>query len=194
MGERTPALIELIPFTEADIDRLIGWIPSLESLLVWTASSFGYPLTHEHLQGHLRDSAARGDRLIFKAVDADSREAVGHIELGALDPRNRSLRIGRVLLAPAVRGRGLGAAMMRTALARAFGEQRAHRVELGVFDVNPRAIRCYERVGFRREGVRRDSFKVPEEMGGYWSEITMSVLAPEWEAPPTPPRSTSPQG
>jgi hypothetical protein len=30
-----------------------------------------------------------------------------------------------------------------------------------------------------REGVRRDSFKVPE---GYWSEITMSILAPAWEA------------
>jgi RimJ/RimL family protein N-acetyltransferase len=184
-------LIELIPFTEADIDRLIGWIPSLEALLVWTASSFGYPLTREHLQGHLRDSAARGDRLIYKAVDAERHEAAGHIELGALDPRNRSLRIGRVLLDPAVRGRGLGAEMMRAALTRAFGEHQAHRVELGVFDVNPRAIRCYEGVGFRREGVRRDSFRVPEALGGkYWSEITMSILAPEWAAPETPQQGT----
>jgi hypothetical protein len=32
-----------------------------------------------------------------------------------------------------------------------------------------------------REGVRRESFKGPEELGGgYWSEVTMSVLAPEW--------------
>ncbi|MEO6194178.1 MAG: GNAT family protein [Thermoanaerobaculia bacterium] len=176
-------MVELIPFTEADIDRLIGWVPSLEALLVWTASSFGYPLTREHVQGHLRDSVARGDRLIYKAVDADSLETVGHIELGALDPCNRSLRIGRVLLDPAVRGRGLGAEMMRAALTRAFEEHRVHRVELGVFDVNPRAIRCYERVGFRREGVRRDSFKAPEALGGgYWSEVTMSILDSEWEA------------
>jgi RimJ/RimL family protein N-acetyltransferase len=179
MEGRKRILIELIPFTEADIDRLIGWIPSLESLLLWTASSFGYPLTREHLQGHLRDSAARGDRLIYKAVDVDRREAVGHIELGALDPRNRSLRIGRVLLDPAARGRGLGGEMMRAALTRSFDEHRAHRVELGVFDVNPRAIACYERVGFRREGMRRDSFKAPE---GYWSEITMSILDSEWAA------------
>jgi RimJ/RimL family protein N-acetyltransferase len=169
MEGRKRILIELIPFTEADIDRL----------LLWTASSFGYPLTREHLQGHLRDSAARGDRLIYKAVDVDRREAVGHIELGALDPRNRSLRIGRVLLDPAARGRGLGGEMMRAALTRSFDEHRAHRVELGVFDVNPRAIACYERVGFRREGMRRDSFKAPE---GYWSEITMSILDSEWAA------------
>jgi RimJ/RimL family protein N-acetyltransferase len=178
-------MIELIPFTAADIDRLIGWIPSLETLLWWTSASFGYPLTREHLQGHLRDSAERGDRLIYKAVDPERGEAFGHIELGALDPRNRSLRIGRVLIDPAVRGRGLGAEMMRAALTRAFDEHRVHRAELVVFDVNTRAIRCYEQVGFRREGVRRDSFKAPGEPGmpeKYWSEISMSILAPEWEA------------
>lgn len=176
-------MIELIPFTEADVDRLIGWIRSPEELLLWTASSFGYPLTREHLQQHLHDSAERGDRLIFKAVDSATGEAIGHVELGGIDPRHRSLRIGRVLLAPAARGRGLGAGMMRAALAHAFDVLRVHRVELGVFDVNPRAIACYERVGFRREGMRRESFRVPDALGGrYWSEIVMSVLAAEWEA------------
>ena len=172
-------MIELIPFTEADIDPLLGWIRSHEDLLLWTASSFGYPLPREHIRQHLRDRATRGDRLIFKAVDSESGEAVGHIELGALDRHNQSLRIGRVLLAPAVRGRGLGGAMMRAALAYAFDVLHVHRAELGVFDVNPRAVACYERVGFRREGVRRESFKAPD---GWWSEIVMSVLASEWEA------------
>ena len=176
-------MIELIPFTEADIDRLRGWIRSPEELLLWTASSFGYPLTREHIQQHLRDSAAGGDRLIFKTVDSASGETIGHVELGRLDSRNRSARIGRVLLAPHARGRGLAEAMMRAALAYAFDVLQVHRAELGVFDVNPRAIALYERVGFRREGVRRESFAVPEELGGgYWSDITMSVLAAEWEA------------
>jgi RimJ/RimL family protein N-acetyltransferase len=176
-------VIELIPFTEADIEPLLGWIRSQEELLLWTASSFGYPLTREHITQHMWDCAARGDRLIFKVVDAEHGEAVGYVELGALDSRNRSARVGRVLLAPAARGRGLGVAMMRAALAYAFDKLHVHRAELGVFDVNPRAIACYERAGFRREGVRRESFAVPEELGGgYWSEITMSVLASEWEA------------
>jgi hypothetical protein len=41
------------------IDRLIGWIPSLEALQLWAASSFDYPLTLGHLEGHLRESAER---------------------------------------------------------------------------------------------------------------------------------------
>jgi RimJ/RimL family protein N-acetyltransferase len=155
--------LALIPFTDADVDLLLVWITSYEELLFWTASSFGYPLTRAHIAQHLRDCAARGDRLVFKAVDSGSGEAVGYVELGALDPRNRSARIGRVLIAPAARGRGLGSAMMRAALAYAFDVLQVHRAELGVFDVNPRALALYERVGFRREGVRRESFKVPKE-------------------------------
>src|SRR5215207_3938404 len=106
--------IRLIPFTSSDIDRLLGWIRSPEELMLWTASSFGFPLTREHIEGHLRDSA---ERRIFKAVKEEREEAVGHIELGAIDPRNRSLRIGRVLVDPDRRGQGLGVAMMRAALA-----------------------------------------------------------------------------
>lgn len=172
-------MIELIPFTEDDIDRVIPWITSHEDLLFWTAHSFGYPLRREHLQQHMRDCAAAGDRLIFKAVDSDSGEAVGYIELGAIDRDNQALRIGRVLLSPASRGRGFGVEMMRAALRKSFDEMGMHRVTLYVLNVNPKAIACYERVGFRHEGVGREAFKVAD---GYWDILTMSILAPEWEA------------
>lgn len=170
-------MIRLEPFTPVDIDRLLGWIRSPEELMLWTASSFGFPLTREHIESHLRDSAERGDRQIFKGMEQRSGEIVGHIELGAIDPRNHSVRIGRVLVDPTRRGQGLGDAMMRAALDLAFRELGAHRVELGVFDVNPAAIACYERVGFRHDGVRRDSFLVSAEPPRYWSEVVMSVLA-----------------
>jgi RimJ/RimL family protein N-acetyltransferase len=173
-------MIDLVPFTESDIDRVISWIPSVEALEIWTAYSFGFPLTREHLLQHIKDCAERGDRLIYKAIDSESGQVFGHIELGHLDTRNRFVRIGRVLIDPAVRGRGLGEAMVREAVAMAFEQHNAHRVELGVFDVNPRAIACYERVGFQREGMRRESFKT--SAGGYWSEITMSILEEEWDA------------
>jgi RimJ/RimL family protein N-acetyltransferase len=170
-------MIDLLPFTEEDIDRVIGWILSEDALMRWTASSFAFPLTREPLRRHLRESNERGDRLIFKAVDKESGAVCGHIELGAIDQRNRSARIGRVLLDPAVRGRGLGVEMMRRAVAIAVDQLGMHRVELGVFDINPRAVACYERAGFRKDGVKRDSFLGTG--GEYWSEIIMSVLSSE---------------
>lgn len=51
-----------------------------------------------------------------------------------------------------------------------------HRVELSVFDFNHAALSCYERVGFRREGVRREMFRAGDR---YWSEVVMSILSRE---------------
>src|SRR5947209_19623804 len=105
-------MIDLVPFTPTDVDRLIGWSPSIEALQLWTASSFDFPLTRERLEGHLRDSAQRGDRLIYKAVTPEDGRIVGHVELGAIDDDHRSLRSGRGLRAPAVRWPGLGTAFV----------------------------------------------------------------------------------
>ena len=52
-----------------------------------------------------------------------------------------------------LRGRGIGKALLRAALARAFG-QGLKRVELEVFRSNALAIQLYEAHGFLREGVK----------------------------------------
>lgn len=39
------------------------------------------------------------------------------------------------------------------------------------------AIRCYETLGFRREGLLRDTRRVG---GKYWSTLVMSLLDDEW--------------
>ena len=176
-------MIDLVPFTEQDIDRLVSWIETPEELFLWTANGFSFPLTREAVQKLMREHTERGDRLFFKAVEAESGEVVGHLEFGALDRHNRSLRIGRVLVAPAFRGRGVATGMMRAALAFAFGDFGAHRVELGVFDTNTRARACYERVGFQVEGTRREAHLAPGgDRDRFWSEHTMSILDREWEA------------
>jgi RimJ/RimL family protein N-acetyltransferase len=53
-----------------------------------------------------------------------------------------------------------------------------HRVSLRVDADNPRAIRCYEKVGFRLDGTLRDN--VFRE-GHYIDQHVMSILQPEYE-------------
>jgi RimJ/RimL family protein N-acetyltransferase len=43
---------------------------------------------------------------------------------------------------------------------------------------NPAAIRSYEKVGFRREGVLRQDFK---NQDGFVDVCLMSILKEEWE-------------
>lgn len=66
-----------------------------------------------------------------------------------------------------------------TILRFAFFELNLHRVELEVFDFNPRVIRCYEKAGFRHEGTRRQRLF---HDGRYRDAHWMAILRHEFQA------------
>jgi RimJ/RimL family protein N-acetyltransferase len=74
-------------------------------------------------------------------------------------------------------GKGYGTDAMRIALCYAFTELNLWRVSLGVFDYNPRAIRSYEKVGFRHEGRVRQYLN---HEGRRWDILYMGILQEEW--------------
>lgn len=74
-------------------------------------------------------------------------------------------------------GKGYGTDAMRLILRFAFMELNLHRVTLDVFEYNPRAIRSYEKAGFRHEGRRRQCLL---RNGRRWDEIEMGILREEW--------------
>lgn len=124
--------------------------------------------------------ATRGDqvdRLDLMVVENATGAVIGEVVLNEWDPAAGSANF-RTLIGTAGRGRGLGTEAARLILGHGFEHVGLHRVELGVFAFNPRAIRVYEKVGFVREGVRRDAFAFD---GEYVDEIIMAILAPEWE-------------
>lgn len=75
-------------------------------------------------------------------------------------------------------GRGYGTEAMRLVLQFAFQELNLHRVSLGVFAYNERAIRSYEKAGFRIEGRLRQGI---HRVNQRWDEVVMGILRSEWE-------------
>lgn len=75
-------------------------------------------------------------------------------------------------------GKGYGTDAVRLILRLAFTELNLHRVSLTVFDYNQRAIRSYEKAGFRPEGRQRGFLK---REGRRWDLIYMGILRNEWE-------------
>ena len=73
---------------------------------------------------------------------------------------------GYIVLAPEVRGRGVGQQMVSMAVTYAVELLGMKRVTLKVFDCNPGAKHCYEKVGFREEEYRKEDFPYREEMWG----------------------------
>lgn len=171
--------IALEPFAEHDIDRLIGWIGSPALLMQWTGSAFTYPLTRVQLQLHLvRAGDAATPARIYRVIDTESRACIGHGELANIDRRNCSATAARILVGPAgLRGRGIGQEIMRCLLNIGFGELGLHRIGLNVFEYNSSAIRCYEKVGFRREGLLREARRTDDT---FQSVVVMGILDREW--------------
>ena len=74
-------------------------------------------------------------------------------------------------------GKGYGTDAMRLALQYAFLELSAQRVSLGLFAYNVRALKSYEKAGFRLEGrTRQDVLHEGKRTDTLW----MGVLRDEW--------------
>jgi ribosomal-protein-alanine N-acetyltransferase len=67
-----------------------------------------------------------------------------------------------VAVDPAVRGRGIGRALLADAL-RGLGERGARRAYLEVRESNTVALRLYQSMGFRPVGRRRGYYRQPTE-------------------------------
>jgi RimJ/RimL family protein N-acetyltransferase len=76
-------------------------------------------------------------------------------------------------------GKGYGTDATRALLRYAFEEANLHRIELEVFAFNPRAIRVYEKCGFKLEGVRKQALY---REGEWHDEHIMAILRDEWLA------------
>ncbi|GGC98718.1 aminoglycoside N(6')-acetyltransferase [Thalassobacillus devorans] len=174
-------MIELQYFTQDDFDQLIRWVDSEKFLIQWAGPSFSYPLDKSQLNDYLGGANDdHADKLIYKVVHTKTGTVVGHISLARIDRENRSARIGRVLVGDqSYRGQGICRQMIERIVRIAFEDIELHRVSLGVFDFNDSAISCYQKAGFKKEGLLRDYRKVGDE---YWSLWEMSLLEHEWSA------------
>jgi RimJ/RimL family protein N-acetyltransferase len=120
-------------------------------------------------EAYLKDNTSR----IFAIVDADDGVTIGNVGLHGLDWKNRSATLGIVIADKEYWGRGYGSDAITTLLDFAFGEMNLHRIELSVYEFNQRAMRCYEKCGFRHEGRAREAFY---RGGRYHDTFLMAIL------------------
>ena len=173
------AMIELKYFERSDFKQLINWVDSPEFLLQWSGPMFDYPLNENQLEKYIENANySNAETFVYKVVDREVGLVIGHISLGRIDRKNKSARVGKVLIGDKnQRGNGIGLQMIKEILKIAFEDLHLHRVSLGVFDFNISAITCYEKAGFVKEGLHRDVSKIDSE---YWSLWEMSILENEW--------------
>jgi RimJ/RimL family protein N-acetyltransferase len=102
---------------------------------------------------------------------------IGELSLDVVTWPGRDAFVGLGIGESEYWGKGYGTDVMNVLLRFAFTEVNLRRVTLSVFEYNPRAIRSYEKAGFRHEGRTR---KVLNKEGKRWDILYMGILREEW--------------
>jgi RimJ/RimL family protein N-acetyltransferase len=171
--------IELHQFSRNDFKELISWIRTPEELFIWSATTFTFPLDEYQLEMHFQEAQTSKPRLMYTAVDGQTNEHVGHIELTRIDQKNKKISIAYVLIDPAKRGLGYGNALMQIILRECFERMEMSKVDLFVFEFNPVAIHCYQKAGFEIEEVIGDRIKFE---GDFVTLYLMGLSDKKWAA------------
>ncbi|MEE4563069.1 GNAT family protein [Paenibacillus polymyxa] len=141
--------------------------------LTGTQRSFTKEQIARYIEAKGQDSSSL---LLLIALQEDDR-VIGDIALQDMDSLNHSANIRIAINEHGDQGKGYGTEALVLMLGYGFGICNLHRIELNVFDFNEQAIRCYEKVGFQREGVQRDALFYNYE---YHDSILMSMLQHEY--------------
>ena len=165
--------VTIRPVTEADTDRIIAWrnAPSVMAHFIYRT-----PLTRKAHLNWLHNRVETGEVAQFVIYDGET--AVGSVYLRDIDRNNRKCEYGIFIGDEDCRGKGIGTAAAKLALAHAFEELGLNRVYLRVFADNLGAIKSYEKAGFRYEGTFRQDVMID----GVGEDIVfMAILREDWE-------------
>ena len=106
-------------------------------------------------------------------------EHIGGAGFHAIDKRNQLAECGIMIGNKKYWDRGYGTDALLTLLRYGFETLNFNRISLCVMAFNARAIHVYEKIGFLREGTRRE---VHFYQGKYWDMHFYSILRREWAA------------
>lgn len=107
------------------------------------------------------------------------QRSIGTVFLRGVDKVNGSGVVGIFIGDRRYLGKGYGTDALNALVDFGFGELRLERIELEVFDYNLRAIRSYEKAGFRTDALlRRARF----HRGSFHDVHLMSILRDDWLA------------
>ena len=163
--------MKLRAYKKEDAALICRWIRTEEELYRWSADRYNkFPLSEKDIEINYLPQLEGGRFFPITAID-DNGIVIGHFIIRyPRDDDNSTLRFGFVIVDPRLRGKGYGKEMLRLGIKYVKDNFTVKKIDLGVFENNESARKCYESVGFK-ECSRRE-FEMPI---GTWTCIDMEM-------------------
>ncbi|MDP1719250.1 MAG: GNAT family protein [bacterium] len=161
----------LRPIRLSDAPRFVKWLRDPEVNKFTTRKSI---LLKEEVRW-IKSLKKKKDEVVF-SVDVLGGPHIGSVSLG-VDWGDRNALFGILIGDKEYWDKGLGSEATKLILDHAFKKLKMHKVSLGVFDYNKRAIKVYNRLGFKLEGASRDDIFYKNK---FHDRLQMGILEKEW--------------
>ncbi len=115
----------------------------------------------------------------FAIVRLEDDQLMGNCSIHGLDLSRHTAEVGLFIGDEENRNKGYGQDVLNILLDYGFNYLNLNNIMLKVFSFNERAIRCYEKVGFKEIGRRRQSYYLRCK---YYDDVYMDILREEYFA------------
>jgi methionyl-tRNA formyltransferase/RimJ/RimL family protein N-acetyltransferase len=162
--------VRLRPMRKEDSAHLYEWINSRDPVVLNAPYRPISDMEHEVWVETMINK--RSDLVIFIIEDLVTDRAIGSCQLFNINSIHRSAELQIRIGLDAYQGKGLGTEAVRLLCQFGFLDLNLHRIYLHVFSSNKRAIRSYEKCGFEREGILKESAFID----GHWVDMYLMAL------------------
>jgi len=118
---------------------------------------------------------SNGSTFNFAIEEKENGKYIGECSIRSYDSKNRKVTIG-LWLGEKYHGKGYGSDTLRTLCSFIFDEMNIHKINLDYFSFNKKGKKCYEKIGFKQEGIRR---KELFRFGKYHDIVEMGLFKEE---------------
>lgn len=143
----------------------------------WTYMAVGPFAGRTAFDAYLQAEAARGDRVSFAVVDAQTGRAIGTFALMRIDPDNGVVEVGMVAFSPLLRRTRMATEAHFLLMRHVFDTLAYRRYEWKCDSLNAPSRAAAERLGFRFEGIFRQAVVYK---GRSRDTAWLSILDAEW--------------
>lgn len=166
----------LSPISLEDAEKYTEWVNDLEIGQFMLFSSLIFDLEKErNTLKHLMQNA-----MVFAIVEKDNNKVIGNCGFHNVSEVHRRADFGIFIGDKTYWNMGIGTEATALILDYAFNIMNLNNISLEVVEYNQRAIRCYEKVGFKYVGKRRDYVFMA---GKYHDVMIYDILASEFASP-----------
>ncbi|MBR3348506.1 MAG: GNAT family N-acetyltransferase [Solobacterium sp.] len=160
--------------TETDASFYAYWFSQPQIMF---QCGFEKPVDEEEMKTVINVNHKSEDSLWFTITDFEGN-LIGETGLLRMFPAWHQTDLTIIIPDPKMQSQGYGTEAIRLMLDLAFETYGMHRVSIGVVGLNTEALRFYERIGFKKEGILEEAYYYNNEYSDF---VMMRLLSYEWK-------------